>query len=76
MAAYYVLKFISKIICLLPWSVAVGLGNILGALALKITPAWRLKMAAANVEECLGLGPEASKKIAEQSLTKFGRMII
>lgn len=76
MAAYYALKFISKIICLLPWSVAVGLGNLLGALTLKITPAWRLEMATANVQECLGLGPEESKKIAEQSLTKFGRMII
>jgi KDO2-lipid IV(A) lauroyltransferase len=76
MVAYYVMKLISKIICLLPWSVCLVLGNALGALALKITPAWRLEMAAANIQECLGLGPAAAKKVADQSLAKFGRMIM
>lgn len=76
MAAYYVMKLLSKIICWLPWSIALALGNALGALALKITPAWRLKMAAANIQSCLGLSPEAAKEVADRSLAKFGRMIM
>jgi KDO2-lipid IV(A) lauroyltransferase len=75
-AAYYALKFISKIICLLPWKVVLILGNALGALALKISPSWRLEMAAANIQECLGLDAEAAKIVAEKSLSKFGRMIM
>ena len=51
-------------------------GNGLGRLALRIVPEWRMRMAAANVEECLHVPPEEAKAIAEQSVTKLGRMII
>lgn len=40
------------------------------------TPAWRLKMAAANVQECLGVDERRAKQIAEDSLHRFGRMIV
>ena len=76
MFTYYVMKLVSKIFCLLPRSVGMAFGSMLGRLALKIVPEWRMKMAAANVEECLHVTPEEAKKIADQSVTKFGRMII
>ena len=76
MFAYYAMKLVSKIICLLPLSVGLVLGKGLGRLALKIVPEWRMRMAAANVEECLHIPPEAARKIADQSVIKFGRMVI
>ena len=76
MLAYYVMKLVSKIFCLLPWSVALAFGNVLGRLAPLFVPEWRMQMAAANVEECLHVSPEEARKIAHQSVVKFGRMII
>lgn len=76
MAAYYVMKLLSRLICILPWPVAWKLGNGLGQLALKLAPSWRLEMAAANIQACLGYDPEASRRLAEESLSKFGRMIM
>ena len=76
MLSYYVMKLLSKIFCLLPWSVVLAFGNLLGRLALKIVPTWRMQMAAANVRECLNVSPEEAQEIAEQSVVKFGRMIM
>jgi KDO2-lipid IV(A) lauroyltransferase len=76
MFSYYLMKLISKIFCILPWSVGLVFGNGLGRLALRIVPEWRMRMAAANVEECLHVPPEEAKAIAEKSVTKLGRMII
>lgn len=76
MLAYYIMKVVSKIFCVLPWSVGLAFGNILGRVAPLFVPEWRMKMAAANVEECLQVPPEEARKIAHQSVVKFGRMII
>ena len=77
MLAYYIMKLISKIFCVLPWSVGLAFGNGLGKLALKFfVPEWRMRMAAANVRECLHVSPEEAQKIAEESVVKFGRMVI
>jgi len=74
--AYYAMKLLSKIICLLPWSLVKLLGAGLGQMALWVTPGWRLRMAAANVQECLGLPEEEARQVARQSLTKFGRLVM
>ena len=76
MLAYYAMKLVSKIFCILPKSVGLAFGNMLGRLALIIVPEWRMRMAAANVEECLHVSPEEAKEIAVQSVVKFGRMVI
>ena len=76
MLAYYAMKLVSKIFCILPRSVGLVFGNMLGRLALIIVPEWRMRMAAANVEECLHVSPEEAKEIAVQSVVKFGRMVI
>ncbi len=76
MLAYYVMKLVSKIFCLLPWSVGLAFGNMLGRVAPLFVPEWRMKMATANVQECLHVSSEEARKIARQSVVKFGRMIV
>jgi len=76
MLAYYVMKLVSKIFCLLPWRAGLAFSKILGRLALIIVPKWRMQMAAANVQECLHVSPEEAQKIADASVLKFGRMIL
>ena len=76
MLAYYVMKLISKVFCLLPLRAGMAFGQCLGWLALMIVPKWRMQMAAANVQECLHVSPEEAKQIAEKSVIKLGRMII
>ena len=58
MLEYYVMKLVSKIFCVLPWSIGLAFGNMLGRVAPLFVPEWRMKMAAANVEECLHVSPE------------------
>lgn len=41
-----------------------------------VVPEWRLKMAAANVQECLGVDAKRARQIAEDSLHRFGRMVV
>lgn len=76
MLTYYFMKLVSRLFCLLPWKAGLVLGNCLGRLALAFVPKWRLEMAVANIEECLKLPPEEARRIAEQSVVKFGRMIV
>lgn len=76
MLVYYVMKLVSKIFCLLPWSVGRAFGDVLGRIALFFVPEWRMQMAAANVQECLHVSQEEARKIAVQSVVKFGRMVI
>ena len=76
MLTYYVMKLVSKIFCLLPRSVGMAFGSLLGRVAPLFVEEWRMKMAAANVQECLGVSPEEARKIARQSVVKFGRMIV
>ena len=76
MLAYYVMKLVSKLFCLLPWSAGLVFGNVLGRLSLWFVPEWRMQMAAANVQECLQVSPEEARQIAKESVIKFGRMII
>lgn len=76
MVTYYFMKLISRIFCLLPLKIGLAWGNWLGRVALLFVPDWRMKMAAANVEECLGVSPEEAQEIAKQSVIKFGRMIV
>lgn len=73
--SYYLMKLLSKIFCLLPYSVAMKLGDGIGALAHLFVQEWRMKTAAANIEECLGTDKAEARIIAKKSLTKFGRMI-
>lgn len=55
MIAYYIVKFFSWLMCVSPKFVRNGVAHFLGSVAVMATPEWRLKMAAANVHECLGV---------------------
>lgn len=62
--------------CVSPKWVRNLVAKTLGAIAVAATPKWRMKMAKANIQECLGLGEERSQQIAEDSLRRFGRMVV
>lgn len=76
MLGYYIVKLFSKLMCIAPAFVRNGMASFLGWVAVKANPAWRMKMAVANIQECLGVGEAEAKQIAEESLKRFGRMII
>ena len=44
MLVYYVMKLVSKIFCLLPWSVGRAFGDVLGRIALFFVPEWRMQI--------------------------------
>ena len=45
--------------CVSPKFIRNGVAHFLGTVAVWATPGWRLKMAAANVQECLGVDERA-----------------
>lgn len=73
---YWVIKLVSKILCCLPVSWQQKIGNILGNIAVKFCPSWRMDMARANIRECLGVDAEQADKIAKDSVKRFGRMVV
>lgn len=76
MLGYYAIKFFSKIMCVLPLPLRKIFASFIGSVAVFVVPPWRMKMAEANVRECLGVSPERARRIAEDSLRRFGRMAV
>ena len=52
------------------------LAQILGSIACFATPKWRMEMAKANIMECLGVDEHRATVIAEDSMRRFGRMVV
>lgn len=76
MVGYYIVKLFSKLMCIAPAFIRNGIASFLGWLAVLVIPKWRMKTAITNVQECLGYDIEKSTKVAEDSLKRFGRMVI
>ncbi|MCD7873870.1 MAG: lysophospholipid acyltransferase family protein [Acidaminococcaceae bacterium] len=76
MLAYYIVKFFSWGMCIAPKWLRSLTAALLGGLAVVATPKWRLQMAMANIRECLGVDETRARQIAEQSLRRFGRMVV
>lgn len=76
MIGYYIVKLFSKLLCVAPPWLYRFLGRLLGAVAILVTPAWRIKMAEANIKECLGVDSTRAYQIADASLRRFGRMVV
>lgn len=76
MLAYYIVKFFSWLMCIAPKWFRNLTAAFLGGVAVIATPKWRLQMAAANIQECLGVDDARARQIAELSLRRFGRMIV
>ena len=55
MLAYYIVKFFSWLMCIAPKWFRNLTAAFLGGVAVIATPKWRLQMAAANIQECLGV---------------------
>lgn len=62
--------------CILPACLRNLFAAFLGRVAVLVVPGWRLQMAAANVQECLGVDAKRARQIAEDSLHRFGRMVV
>lgn len=62
--------------CILPACLRNLFAAFLGRVAVLVVPGWRLQMAAANVQECLGVNAKRARQIAEDSLHRFGRMVV
>lgn len=73
---YYIMKFFSRICCLLPRSFCLWLGNLLGQVTWVLVPDRRKRMAIDNVKKCLTLTENEAASIAKKSWTRFGYMII
>lgn len=76
MLSYYIVKLFSKLMCIAPKFVRTLTAAFLGKVAVLAVPKWRMQMAKANVMECLGVSEERAQQIAEDSLYRFGRMIV
>ncbi|EJX03730.1 lipid A biosynthesis (KDO)2-(lauroyl)-lipid IVA acyltransferase, partial [gut metagenome] len=76
MLSYYIVKLVSKLLCIAPGFIRRGFAAFLGGIAVVAVPDWRMEMAQANIKECLGVSEERAAQIAEQSLRRFGRMVV
>lgn len=76
MLGYYIVKLFSWLMCVSPSCIRRAVASFLGWIAVVVTPKWRLKMAKANIQECLGVCETEADKIAKDSLRRFGRMIV
>lgn len=71
---YYLALFMSRVCCLLPWTVCEVLGKLMGQLAWIVIPRWRKELARDNVMRCLGVVQEEAERIAKESTVRFGPM--
>ena len=76
MLGYYAVKIFSKILCMLPLCLRKLFAKFVGSVAVLVVQKWRLQMAQANIEECLHVPSAQAKHIAEDSLRRFGRMVV
>lgn len=73
---YYLVKLISKIICILPAKVNKWIGAFLGRLFWLVIPTWRKNLAINQAKKCLGISVIEAKKVAYDSVVKYGFMIV
>ena len=76
MIGYYLVKFFSKLLCVLPKGFSNAVAKFLGSIAVMVSPAWREKMGIDNICTCLGVDEVRAKEIYEESLRRFGRMVV
>ncbi len=76
MIAYWMMKLISKIICIFPRYACHLVASVLGYIAWLVVPQWRKQMAVSNIRECLGVDEARAEAIAHASVSRFGRMLV
>ena len=76
MIGYYIVKLFSKLMCVAPLWLRNWFASFIGSTAVLVVPKWRMDMAKANIKECLGVDDARARQIAEDSLHRFGRMVV
>ncbi|QNH54568.1 lysophospholipid acyltransferase family protein [Selenomonas timonae] len=76
MFSYYVMKILSRLICLLPHGAAMALGEGVARLAWIFVPAKRKRLAREQVTRCLHLPKAEAERIARASTLRFGPMLM
>ena len=74
-SVYWFLRFLSKIFCLMPRSLAEGIGCALGELFWLVLPKRRKNLAVDNIMRCLETNEKEAVRIAKKSSVRFGPMI-
>ena len=72
---YYLVRFLSRVVCLLPGRFCDRLGRALALALWPFLPARRKKLAASQVAMCLGTDERESARIAKESAVRFGPML-
>ncbi len=73
---YAFLKFLSRLVCLLPLKFCMTLGRGLAALIWLLLPAKRKRIATENIRRCLDVSPQEVERIARESTVQFGAMFM
>lgn len=73
--AYWAMRMLSALVCLLPSRVADGLGRALATFAWLFVPAWRKRLATEQVRACLHVDEKEAYRIAKASALRFGPML-
>ena len=76
MFSYYVMKILTRLICLLPHGAAMALGEGVARLAWIFVPAKRKRLAREQVTRCLHLPKAEAERIARASTLRFGPMLM
>ena len=76
MLGYWAMKALSWVLCHSPKFIRKIFMGVLGSIAWAMTPAWRKNMAVENIKECLGVSDDRAQEIAEESVRRFGRMLV
>ena len=72
---YYLVRFLSRLVCLLPGRFCDALGRMLALCLWPFLPAKRKKLAREQVAMCLGTDAKESERIAKESAVRFGPML-
>lgn len=73
---YQFVRSLSRVINILPASCRYAVGSLAGEAGWLLLPRRRRQLVINNISQGLSLSPEAARKIAKASTTRFGRMII
>ncbi|MDR3561826.1 MAG: lysophospholipid acyltransferase family protein [Negativicutes bacterium] len=72
---YYIFKLASRLVCLLPYSLLLSLGKLLGRAYYKIAPRQRDR-ALAQVTQSLGVEPEEAERIVRKLFCNLGQTFL
>ncbi|MFC2340797.1 MAG: lipid A biosynthesis acyltransferase, partial [Selenomonas artemidis] len=76
MLSYYAVKLLSRLICLLPHTAAMLLGEALAKIAWIFVPAKRKRLAREQIMRCLHTDAAEADRIARASSLRFGTMLM